>query len=83
MAKSKHRPKHKQRLNLYRKQLEISRELAKQYATIDGMGHQLGDTEETAVDTLRELNGMISHDKHEQLMDTFEENANAESNPVG
>ena len=81
MAKSKHRPKHKQQLSLYRKQLEISRELAKQYATIDGMGHQLGD-EESPVDTTRELNGMISHDKHEQLMDTFEESHNVEPSTV-
>lgn len=42
----------------------------------DGLGHSHED--ENLQDTMRELNGMVANDKHEQLMDTFvEEKADA------
>ena len=42
----------------------------------DGLGHGLADT--SLQDTLREFNGMVNHDKHEQIMDTFVEEAKSE-----
>jgi hypothetical protein len=42
----------------------------------DGLGHSHEDN--SLQDTIRELNGMVANDKHEQLMDTFvEEKTNA------
>lgn len=39
----------------------------------DGLGHSISDN--SLQDTLREFNGMVNHDKHEQIMDTFVEEA--------
>ena len=43
----------------------------------DGLGHGLADS--SLQDTLREFNGMVNHDKHEQIMDTFVEGVKSES----
>lgn len=42
----------------------------------DGFGHGLED--QSLADTMREFNGMVNHDKHEQVMDTFVEEAKSE-----